>query len=207
VHPEAAQACRRAIQSGLAGVGFEAGKVYPLACVSEYLEQFKRVAHKDSVLKQWLSTPDLFYIAYSSMARAMKERMKLPAAATGLLREQIGEEGLREIEDSVLRVLESIPRQYVGYFSMPHAENLGMASGDIADGIRFIEATSIQDAPAFLRQPVASTGGSTSLSSLLGVASAAQAPRRYYLEIRGQGFSDGSLSNRTGAKAAIRLLR
>jgi Apea-like HEPN len=207
MHPEASKACRRAIRAGLAHVRFEAGKTYPGLGVSEYLDKVRAFALKDPVLKRCLRTPEVFYIAYTSMSRVFRARMKLPTAAAGSLSDYIGDEGLQEIEDLSMRILDSIPRKCIGYFSMPEAEGLGMASCELMKGIRFFDASAAQDAPPFLRQPIVPPSEPSALSGLLSMATKASegalaaaakpGPPRYYLAIHGEGFSNGSLSNPT----------
>jgi Apea-like HEPN len=209
VHTEAVKTCRSLIRTALAGMRIAAGATFPIPSETVWrpLSKFSQIILKDKVLSKWVRSSEAAHIPYASVGRVLRSRMQSPAASEGALRDFIGDDGLQAIEELIIQTLESIPRQYVGYFRLPISDGaLGMASGDLGPGIRLIDANSVEGVPDFLRRPEEPQNRASALADLFSVAaksvgsalqSAVPMPPKIYLEVAGHGFCSGSLSSPT----------
>ena len=207
MHLQAVEAIRREIRAALDGMRIDAGQKFPrfsreaLVHIQRSVDQ----ALKDDTLKQCLREPELFEIFFDAMNDVIRARFDEPASSGSSFRERIGHDGIGDIEDSFIRMLESIPRTYVAYFWLPSGGDVYVPSGEIAPGVRVIDRNSAEGVPRALwkrEEPKLQ-----SLADLMGFGSTSTLATAFkqetddkpslYLAIEGKGYSKGQLSNPT----------
>ena len=215
MHPKAVEAIRREIRAALDGMQIDVGQRFPRFSIStmDRIQRYVDQALKDGTLKKHLRASELFELFFDALNGMVHTRSKELASSSSSFRERVGDDGIKEIEDSIIRVLESIPRAYVAYFWLPSGGHIHAPVGEIAPGIRIIDRNSAEDVPKALwkrEEP-----RMRSLSDLLGPASTSSLATAFkrepddepslYLAIEGQGYSKGRLSNPTNQFLVARM--
>src|ERR1700730_16993248 len=118
MHPKAVEAIRREIGASLVGAEVRAGETFPMTAqaafphIKRYIERALSVV----TLKRHLRGSELISIYFEGSQGVVRSRLKKPPESDTPLKDVVGDDGLQEIEESIIGILESIPRQYIGYF-------------------------------------------------------------------------------------------